>query len=88
MSHPLPGELPLHLVLLLYIINVLEVEVAGVSPSEHPAYLDLALCMPGLLSVVFFCISCCPQLGFYDKLMQDVRLLTKKKFCRWIIATA
>jgi hypothetical protein len=39
MSHPLPGELPLHLVLLLYIINVLEVEVAGVSPSEHPAYL-------------------------------------------------
>jgi hypothetical protein len=26
----------------------------GVSPSEHPAYLAPALCMFGLLSVVFF----------------------------------
>jgi hypothetical protein len=53
MSHPLPQESPLHLVLLLYIINALEVEGAGVSPSEHPAYLPPALCTFGLLSVVF-----------------------------------
>jgi hypothetical protein len=57
---PLPQELPLHLILPLYIINSLEVEVAGVSPSECPAYLASALCMFGLLSVVFFCISHCP----------------------------
>jgi hypothetical protein len=40
-------------VLWLYIINSLEVEGAGVSPSECPAYLAPALCMFGLLSVVF-----------------------------------
>jgi hypothetical protein len=39
MSCPLPHESPLHLLLQLYIINSLEVEEAGVSPSEHPAYL-------------------------------------------------
>jgi hypothetical protein len=53
MSRPLLRELPLYLVLLLYIINSLEVERAGVSPSEHTAYLAPALCMFGLLSVVF-----------------------------------
>jgi hypothetical protein len=53
MSRPLPQESPLHLLLLLYIINSLEVEGAGVSPSEHPAYLAPALCMFCLLSVVF-----------------------------------
>jgi hypothetical protein len=35
------------------------VDVAGVSPSEHPAYLAPALCMFGLLSVVFSSISRC-----------------------------
>jgi hypothetical protein len=44
--------MPLHLMLPLYIINPLEVKEAGVSPSEHPAYLDPALCMFDLLSVV------------------------------------
>jgi hypothetical protein len=53
MSRPLPGEMPLHFVLPLYIINLLKVEVAGVSPSEHPAYLAPDLCMFCLLSVVF-----------------------------------
>jgi hypothetical protein len=38
----------------LYIIKSLEVEAAGASPSEHPAYMAPALCMFGLLSVVFF----------------------------------
>jgi hypothetical protein len=52
MSRPLPRESPLHLVLRLYIKNSLEVEEAGVSPSEHPAYLAPALHMFGLLSVV------------------------------------
>jgi hypothetical protein len=37
----------------VYIINLLEVEVAGVSPSKCPAYLAPALCVFGLLSVVF-----------------------------------
>jgi hypothetical protein len=37
----------------LYIINSLEVEGAGVSPSKSPGYLAPALCMFGLLSVVF-----------------------------------
>jgi hypothetical protein len=46
-------EMPLHLVLLLYIINSLEVRGIGVYSSEHPAYLAPALCMFGLLSVVF-----------------------------------
>jgi hypothetical protein len=50
---PLPQELPLHLLLPLYIINLLEVEGAGVSPSKHPAYLAPALCMFCLLFVVF-----------------------------------
>jgi hypothetical protein len=54
-------------------INALEVEGAGVSPSEHPAYLALALCMFDLLSVVFSSISHHPQLGFYNKLMWDAR---------------
>jgi hypothetical protein len=58
MSHPL------HLMLPLYIINSLEVEGACVAPSEHPAYLAPALCMIGLLSVVFSGISCCTQLRF------------------------
>jgi hypothetical protein len=57
----------------LYIINVLEVEGAGASPSEHPAYLAPALCMFDLLSVVFSDISCHPQLDFYNKLMWDAR---------------
>jgi hypothetical protein len=48
----------------LYIINSLEVEGAGVSPPEHPAYLAPTLCMFGLLSVIFFCISLHPQLSF------------------------
>jgi hypothetical protein len=52
LSHPLSWELPLHLVLSLYIINALEVEVVGVSPSEHTAYLAPALCMFCLPSVV------------------------------------
>jgi hypothetical protein len=52
-SRPLPWESPLHLVLLWYIINSLEVGSAGVSPSERPAYLDPALSMFCLLSVVF-----------------------------------
>jgi hypothetical protein len=64
MSRPLPWELLLHLVLPLYIINSLEVEGAGVSPSKHPAYLAPALCLFVLLSVVFFGISCHPQLRF------------------------
>jgi hypothetical protein len=46
--------------------------MAGVSPSEHTAYLAPALCMFGLLSV-FFCISHHPQLGFQKKLLQDVK---------------
>jgi hypothetical protein len=46
---------------------------AGVSPSEHPAYLAPALWMFCLLSVVFSSISHCPQLGFYNKLVQDMR---------------
>jgi hypothetical protein len=54
----------LSFVLLLYIINSLEMEGAGVSPSEHPAYLAPALCMFGFLSVVFSGISCHLQLGF------------------------
>jgi hypothetical protein len=37
---------------------------AGVSPSEHSAYLAPALCMFGLLSFCLFYISHCPQLGF------------------------
>jgi hypothetical protein len=45
--------MPFHLVLPLYIINLLEGGRAGASPSEHPAYLASALCMFGLLSVVF-----------------------------------
>jgi hypothetical protein len=53
MSCPSPPELPLHLLLPLYIINSLEVEGAGMSPSEHQAYLALALCMFCLLYVVF-----------------------------------
>jgi hypothetical protein len=64
MSCPLDRELPFHLTLPLYIINSLEVKGAGVSPSECPAYLAPALCMFGLLSVVLFGISYCPQLRF------------------------
>jgi hypothetical protein len=60
---PHPREMPLHLLLLLYIIKALEVEGASLSPSEHPAYLPPALCMFGLLSVVFFGTSHHPQLG-------------------------
>jgi hypothetical protein len=63
MSHLLPQELPLLLVLPLYIINSLEVEAAGVFSSECPTYLAPALCMFHLLSVVFFCIFHHPQLG-------------------------
>jgi hypothetical protein len=37
---------------------------AGLSPSKHPAYLAPALCMFGLLSIVFFSISCHLQLRF------------------------
>jgi hypothetical protein len=51
MSSPLSQELLLHLMLWLYIINSLDMEVAGVSPSEHPAYLAPALWM--------FCLVCC-----------------------------
>jgi hypothetical protein len=54
MSSLIPRELPLHLMLPLYIINSLEVEGVVVSPPEHPAYLAPALCMFGLLSVVFY----------------------------------
>jgi hypothetical protein len=64
MSRPLPRESPLHLVLRLYIKNSLEVEEAGVSPSEHPAYLAPALHMFGLLSVVFSGISHHPPVRF------------------------
>jgi hypothetical protein len=49
MPPPLPPINALHLMLLLYIINSLEVEGVGVSPSEHPAYLAPALCMFCLL---------------------------------------
>jgi hypothetical protein len=41
-----------------------EREGAGVSPSKHPVYLAPALCMFGLLSVLFSGISHSPQLGF------------------------
>jgi hypothetical protein len=61
---PPPPKMPLLLVLRLYIINSLEVEEAGVSPSKRPACLAPALCMFGLLSVVFSGTFCCPQLGF------------------------
>jgi hypothetical protein len=50
--------------LLWYIINSLEVEEAGVSPSERPAYLAPALCMFGHLSVIFSGISRRPQVRF------------------------
>jgi hypothetical protein len=63
-SHPLSQELHLHLVLPLYIINSLEVEGAGVSPSECPVYLAPALCMFGLLSVVFSASPIVPSQGF------------------------
>jgi hypothetical protein len=53
MSHALPQEMPLCLQLLWYITNSLEVEGAGVSPSERPVYLVPDLCMFGLLSVGF-----------------------------------
>jgi hypothetical protein len=53
MSYLLPQELPLHLILPLYIINFLEVEIADVSPSKRTAYLAPALCMFDLLSVAF-----------------------------------
>jgi hypothetical protein len=48
--------MPLYLMLPLYIINSLEVR-------EHLAYLAQALCMFGLLSAVFLCNSCCPQIS-------------------------
>jgi hypothetical protein len=53
MSCSLPKEMPLGLMLLLYIVNSLEVEGVGVSLSEHTAYLAPALCMFGLFFVVF-----------------------------------
>jgi hypothetical protein len=56
--------MPLHLVLLLYIINSVEVEVAGVSPFQYPVYLAPDFCMFGLLSVVFSGISHCPPVRF------------------------
>jgi hypothetical protein len=79
-SCPLPQEMPLHLMLSLYIISSLEVkeESAGVSPFKCPAYLAPALCIFGLLSVVFSSISHGPQLGFCDKLMWDMRIHLSK----------
>jgi hypothetical protein len=63
-SQGLQCHAPFHLMLQLYIKNSLEVERVGVSPSEHPTCLAPALCMFGLLSVVFSNISHHPQLGF------------------------
>jgi hypothetical protein len=61
---PLPREMPLCLMLLLHVINALEVEGAGVSPSQLTS-------LPGpsfmhVLSSVccLFYISCSPQLDF------------------------
>jgi hypothetical protein len=80
MSHSLPQEMPLHLVWLLYIINSLEVEGAGVSPSEQqPTWPQLCACLVFCL-FVFSGISHHPQLGFQDKLVQGTRLRLSSVF--------
>jgi hypothetical protein len=85
MPPPLPPINALHLMLLLYIINSLEVEGVGVSPSELPAYLAPALCMYELLSVVFSGISCHPQLRFLGQAHAGHRYITKEKLAKLIL---
>jgi hypothetical protein len=61
--------------MLLYIINTLEVGRRGLVclHSSTQAYLVPALCMFGILSVFFLASPVVPQLGFQDKLVQDVK---------------
>jgi hypothetical protein len=73
MSRALPQELLLHLILSLYIVNLLEVEGAVVclhlstQPTWPQPCACLVFCLLSFLHLLF------PQLGFQDKLMQDVR---------------